>query len=467
MASIKQRGPNSYRITVSCGYNSEGKKLLKAKTITIDPGLTNKQLEAELNKQAVLFEREVENGTYLDGGKMTFAEFTERWLRDYAEKQLAPKTLDRYNDMLTSRIIPALGHVKLEKLQPNHLLQFYNNLEEDGIRRDVKYSVKPEFLEMLKERKLRTVDLSRMAGITTETIRRIKSGASVTGKTAGVLSSALQVKVEDLFTKQAIGHLSGQSIRHHHRLISSILTSAVQWQCIVSNPAARVKPPKVEKKEIAYFEEDTTEYMLSLLDGEPLKYKTMIYVATYSGSRLGEVAGLEWPDIDFEHDLIRICRASQYLPGQGTFTKSPKNESSERIIAMPPLVMNLLKEYKAWQNEERLKCGDQWQDHDRLFTQWNGKPIFPSTPTIWFKEFRRRLGLPDVTFHGLRHTNASLLISRGVDVQTVAKRFGHTKPTTTTSVYSHFLRRPDTEAADKLQNLFDKKQKDNPSKTQT
>ncbi len=171
--------------------------------------------------------------------------------------------------------------------------------------------------------------------------------------------------------------------------------------------------------------------------------------------------GLEWSDVDFDNNLLRICRASQYLPGKGTFTKSPKNDSSQRIIAMPPLVMDLLKEYKAWQNEERLKCGDQWEDHDRLFTQWNGKPIFPSTPTIWFKDFRRKHNLPDVKFHGLRHTNASLLIGHGVDVQTVAKRLGHTKATTTTSVYSHFLRKPDTEAADKLQNLFgsDKKKK--------
>ncbi|MHB1406707.1 MAG: tyrosine-type recombinase/integrase [Desulfitobacteriaceae bacterium] len=461
MASIKKRGPYSYQITVSNGYDSDGEKILETKTIKFEPGLSQKQIDAELNKQAVLFEKEVKDGTYLDGGKMTFAEITQKWLDDYETKQLAPKTLARYKDMLDSRILPTIGHIKLQKLQPNHLSEFYNNLAEAGIRRDVKYTVKPEFLELIKERKLRNVDISRIAGIATETIRRIKTGTtSITAKTATTLSKALDVPIDSLFVKKEVGQLSKQSIKHHHRTISAILSYAVREQCIINNPASRIKV-KVDKKEIAYFEEDMTEHMLSLLDSEHLKYKTLIYLAAYSGSRLGEVAGLEWSDVDFEHNLIRICRASQYLPGKGIITKDPKNESSKRIIAMPPLVMDLLKEYKARQNEERLACGDQWQDHDRLFTQWNGKPIFPTTPTVWFREFRRRHDLPDVKFHGLRHTNASLLIGQGVDVQTVAKRLGHTKATTTTSIYSHFLRRPDTEAADKLQNLFGKKQSDN------
>jgi len=463
MASIKKRGEHSYLITVSCGYDSQNKKLTETKTISLDPGLTPKQAEKEIQKQAALFEREVENGTYLDGSKLTFAEFTERWLKDYAEVELARKTLHRYKDMLNSRILPALGHIKLQKLQPTHLRQFYNNLGENGIRRDVKYSVKPEFNELMKQKKLKLIDLSRMSGISAGTISRARSGSTITLKTAEVLSKALEVKLEALFSLQESGPLSDQSVKHHHRLISSILTYAVQDQCLISNPAFRMKSPKVDKKEAAHFEEDMAEYMLSLLDEEPLKYKTMVYVAFYSGSRLGEVSGLEWSDVDFENNYLRVCRASQYLPGEGIFTKDPKNESSKRVIAMPGLVMNLLKQYKVWQNGERLQCGDLWEDNDRLFTKWDGKPIFPTTPSTWFLSFRRKHNLPDVKFHGLRHTNASLLIAQDVDVQTVATRLGHTKATTTMSIYSHFLKKPDLQAADKLQNLFKKNPIDKPN----
>ena len=207
--------------------------------------------------------------------------------------------------------------------------------------------------------------------------------------------------------------------------------------------------------------------MLQYLENEPIKYKAMIYLTLYSGCRLGELAGLDWSDIDFENSSIAIGKASQYLPGIGVFDKITKTESSERVISMPKLVMDILASYKAWWNAERLECGDQWYKNDedkeseRLFIQWNGKPINPNTITKWFCSFRRRRNLPSLTFHGLRHTNASLLIGNDVDVQTTARRLGHSKASTTMNIYSHFLKRPDKEAAEKLQNLFKKKEEQN------
>jgi len=280
--------------------------------------------------------------------------------------------------------------------------------------------------------------------------------------TANAVSDALGVNVNKIFDLNGEpAALSDQTIRHHHRLISSILQTAVYWQFILSNPAARVKPPRVEKREAAHYDDKTVERMLELLENEPLKYKTMIYVTLFTGCRLGELCGIEWPDIDFESKLIRSRQASQYISGIGTFTKTSKNESSIRVISMPEILVNVLAKYKVWWNEQKLSHGDLWdKESNRLFVQWNGKPIHPSTPTKWFKKFREKYGLPEMNFHGLRHTNTSLLISMGTDVQTVAKRLGHTKPTTTTSVYSHFLRRPDKEAAEKLDSLFNQKEKD-------
>lgn len=115
--------------------------------------------------------------------------------------------------------------------------------------------------------------------------------------------------------------------------------------------------------------------------------------------------------------------------------------------------------YKALQNEERLKVGDQWEDHDRIFTKWNGTPIFPSTPSKWFKKIREKYNLPDLKFHELRHTNASLLIAQGVDIRTISGRLGHSKTSITTYVYGHMLKKPDREAADKLEDLFNKNSK--------
>lgn len=91
------------------------------------------------------------------------------------------------------------------------------------------------------------------------------------------------------------------------------------------------------------------------------------------------------------------------------------------------------------------------------------KAHFPSTPSNWFRKFRKKNNLPDVVFHGIRHSNASILISEGVDLQTIATRLGHVKATTTTSIYSHFLKKPDKEVANKLDNIFDKQLKEKQS----
>lgn len=202
----------------------------------------------------------------------------------------------------------------------------------------------------------------------------------------------------------------------------------------------------------------------------------MIYLCIYGGMRAGELNGLEWSDVDFDNNTLRICQASQYIPGQGTFTKSTKNESSERIISLPNTVIAVLRQYKLWQNGVKSDLGNLWVDSDRIFTKRNGEPIFPQTLGKQFSKFIKRHNdkvlndntIPDndkhkylldtVNFHGLRHTCASLLIGEGIDVATVSKRLGHAEPSTTLKIYTHALQRADKEAANKLENLFTKKE---------
>lgn len=98
--------------------------------------------------------------------------------------------------------------------------------------------------------------------------------------------------------------------------------------------------------------------MLTLLENEPLKYKAMVSLTVYAGIRRGELCGLEWSDVDFENKRLRIRQASQYIPGEGLITKKPKNETSIRVISLPKIAIDLLSEYKAWQNTEKLRLGN-------------------------------------------------------------------------------------------------------------
>ncbi len=146
-----------------------------------------------------------------------------------------------------------------------------------------------------------------------------------------------------------------------------------------------------------------------------------------------------------------------YLPEKGLFEDSTKTSHSQRILKVYNTALQLLKKYKIIQNQERLKSGDQWNHSNYVFTQWNGKPIHPDSVTAWFKNFIKRHSLPNVSIHSLRHTNASLLITNGINITTVSKRLGHSNIAITASIYAHAIQSAEEAAADTLQNLLQKK----------
>lgn len=202
------------------------------------------------------------------------------------------------------------------------------------------------------------------------TVNKLLTGLKSTDKTILNTTNEKQTFDKKLFIlineKQT---LSSKTIHHHHTLISSILTTAVQWQVIFSNPAERVKPPKVEQKEAKYLDDVQAQNVIVLLSQEEIKYRTAITLLIYSGLRRGELCGLEWADVDFKNKVLHVRRSSQFIPQKGIFDKSPKNKSSERSIKLSDVIFRLLSEYKIWKNTKRLKCGDLWFDSDRLFTQ--------------------------------------------------------------------------------------------------
>ena len=394
MATSRKRG-RGYELRVCCGYDITGKKLEQYKRWYPDPNMTPKQIEKELERQKILFEEEVMNGT-IQNGNIRFYDFAQQWMETYAKPQLAPKTTARYGDYLR-RINPAIGHIKLQDLTPLHLNAFYRNLSEEGISQRRKHD---------------------------------KNGKCIDK-----------------------GTLAPKTILEHHRLISKILSTAIKWQLIDRNVAERADPPKLPAKEMHYLNEEEARQVLSLLEAEPIQYKTMISILIFTGLRRGELYGLEWKDIDFDNRIMHVVRTSQFING-GFITKEPKTKSGRRELTLSMGACAILKEYKAWQDSMKQDIGDKWIENDRLFTQWNGKPIHPDTITGWFSNFVSKNHLPKVTLHSLRHTNATLMIAEGTDIRTVSGRLGHAQTSTTLNIYTHALKSRDSVAADNLDNIL-------------
>ena len=389
--SIEKRGKNSYRLTVSEGFDLNGKPMIHRKTVHG----TKKDAEVELAK----FVTEVQNGLVIDGKSLKFSEFTEIWKRDYGSKELAPSTYKRYCRMLETRLLPYLGHFYINKIKPTDIMKFYDLLEKD-----------------------------------TQLVRKKGNNGSKTKKP-----------------------LSGKTILEHHRLLRAMLHKAVYWQLIVANPAERVQPPKARKPKRRSYDDEQTKILLENLEQlsiEDTKYKVAIILTVFTGVRLGELMGLEWQDVDFKNGIISINRSSQYLSDMGVFTKVPKTESSIREIAIPDFIISLLEEYKLWYEEQKSIYGELWTDSDRLFVQADGKPMHPSTISKWFVKYVGQIGLPVINFHGLRHTNASLLVAQNIDIAVISARLGHAQISTTLDFYVHPLLSHNRKAGYALENLL-------------
>ena len=452
MATIQKRG-NSYKIVVSCGYDLNGKQIRRSMTWTPEPGLTRRQTEKELDRQAVLFEEQCHTGQVLDGN-IKFADFAEKWFKDYAEKQLRPTTIARYR-LLMPRINAAIGHIRLDKLQPHHLMQFYNNLAETGVRDDTRYKSAIDFKTLLKNHSMTKRELAKKANISVYVLNSVTRGNNISENSAQKISKTLNLPLAKLFSASTDKDtLSVNTILHHHRLISSMLSTAVKWQLIFSNPCSRVVLPKNKRKEAIYLDEDQAAQLLQALEGESLQHQVIVKMLLYTGMRRGELCGLEWKDIDFERAVISVRRSSLYLSGKGVFEDKTKNETSERCMKVSDDVIAMLRIWRAEQAKERLRLRDQWQNSDRLFTAWNGAPIRPDVITAWFHKFVTKNGLPPIHVHSLRHTNATLLIAAGTNLTTVAARLGHANTTTTSKIYAHAIKSADQAAAEALQDIL-------------
>ena len=141
MASIKKiEGKNgvSYKITVSCGYDVKGKKIIETATFKPDAGLTPKKMEKAAQDFAHEFEPRVKSGAAMDGRKVTLQVFADRWIEEYAKPKLQPGTVRKYREELDDKILPAIGHYKLSEIKPHTVNAFFLSLTKDGARKDGK-----------------------------------------------------------------------------------------------------------------------------------------------------------------------------------------------------------------------------------------------------------------------------------------------------------------------------------------
>ncbi|MGB9661822.1 MAG: tyrosine-type recombinase/integrase, partial [Moorellaceae bacterium] len=236
-----------------------------------------------------------------------------------------------------------------------------------------------------------------------------------------------------------------RSVKLAYTVLHKALGQAVKWGLIPRNIAELVDRPKIATKEMKVLTpEEIAKFLEAARDD---RLYALYVVAIACGLRIGEIFALKWEDIDFETCRMQVRRQLQWINGEPRFVE-PKSVKSRRSIVMPQVVVDALKEHRKRQEAERFAAGDAWQEWGLVFTTTVGTPLHrANVRTRSFVRILEKAGLPQVRLHDLRHSCATLLLTRGVHPKLVQEQLGHSQISITMDLYSHVLPALHREAA--------------------
>jgi integrase len=186
--------------------------------------------------------------------------------------------------------------------------------------------------------------------------------------------------------------------------------------------------------------------LLDNLRGKRLYVQAVLALTT--GMRLGEILALKEHRAHLDRGVVEVREALEETKAKGIVFKTPKSKAGRRDITLPDIAIEALREHRKQLLELRMKLGlGKLPDDALLFANLDGGPLRPSAISSDWGELAERIGMPEITFHALRHTHASQLIANGVDIVTISKRLGHAKPSVTLAIYAHMFTSDDSKAA--------------------
>ena len=463
MACIQKRklldGTISYRVQVKAKNQRTGKFEAKAITWKKPLELTETQAKKELQRIALELEERFNkqlNGLLAVDNDITFIDYAERWL----EKIKNTRSLNYYvkgRDCL-KKFYNYFGNIKLNQITPVMVQGF---LDDMMMKKYEKKSARltGDLNQYLKSHCIKQVDALKKIGISKSILASANAGYCIRIENAERICNALGLKYEDYFTTEVQSHAyAKETIMKLKRTLATILAEAKRQRLVEHNFASRdyIAPIQGYKKEVKILNDKEAKILANYLHTEPNpRWKIALLTVLFMGLRRGELAGLEWKDIDYENKTMTIARSVQDIIGFGLITKEPKTENSKRTISMPDKLIDYLKEYEIWWLNQKKYLGDRLGNTDRLFCTEDGTDISPGLFRVWLQKTLTKVDLPKVTLHSLRHTNITLQLVAGVDMKTVSARAGHSKASTTSDFYSHFIKNSDIHASEILNKIFE------------
>lgn len=246
------------------------------------------------------------------------------------------------------------------------------------------------------------------------------------------------------------------TIRKVHTVLNSALNHAVKSFLITRNPASFAIQPSLPEKEMDILDEAQVDQFLETATGH--RWEMLYQLAILTGMRQMEILGLQWKDMDWSRKTILVDRQLVRTDLDSPRFITPKTRHGRRSIALGPKTIKALKMHRENQRLDAKNAGSSWEKYDLIFTTANGTPIHHRNLLRNYKALLREAGLPEIRFHDLRHTAASLMLNRGIPVIVVSRILGHARASITLDVYGHLTPTMQDEAARLMDELiFDEK----------
>ena len=256
------------------------------------------------------------------------------------------------------------------------------------------------------------------------------------------LSVLTPAHVQKFYSDQLNLGFSRRTVEFMHAVLHKSLDQAVRWGMVPRNVCDLVDVPQPERRAMNVW---SAEQVKAFLDSVRYHRWYPIYVlAITCGFRIGEVLGIHYEDVDLANSSINVRHATQTLVGKGIIITTPKTDKSRRLVTVPATAMQILKDYLDY---TKVNQG-------LIFTTRSGKPVSSRNLVRHFKLSAQAAGLPEIRFHDLRHTSATLLLAAGVHPKVVQERLGHSQIGLTLDTYSHVVPSMQVEAAQKMDDLL-------------
>ena len=243
--------------------------------------------------------------------------------------------------------------------------------------------------------------------------------------------------IQSIYAEMIDQKLSSTTVVQLHRILHKALNTAVKQEILKRNVADATVPPRIEKKPIEVWDEETRIKFLEL--AKDMQYGDFYHIAILTGMRRGELAGLKWSEVDLVNGRIQVIQTLGRVTGKKLVVGQPKTNRSKRSVALSPDAINLLHEIRGKQITQQTEAAEGWAVTGYVFTHPDGTCIDPNLVTRAFTKAVKKAGLSHLTIHGLRHTHATMLLEAGINPKVVSERLGHASIATTMDIYSHVL----------------------------